>query len=58
MFKTLLPILQVILLGLYNGQRLDHEPSRDVVTYSRSVEVRHSRIFMLDLGTVAVCIGI
>jgi NAD(P)H-nitrite reductase large subunit len=29
---------KVILLGLYNGQRLDAEPSRDIVTYARSVE--------------------
>lgn len=35
------PVLQVILLGLYNGQRLDAEPSRDIVTYARSVEVWH-----------------
>ena len=33
------PVLQVILLGLYNGQRLDAEPSRDIVTYARSMEV-------------------
>lgn len=31
---------QVILLGLYNAQRLDAEPSRDIITYARSVEVR------------------
>lgn len=31
--------MQVILLGLYNGQRLYREPSRDIVTYARSVEV-------------------
>lgn len=29
---------KVILLGLYNAQRLDAEPSRDIITYARSVE--------------------
>ena len=38
------PVLQVILLGLYNGQRLDAEPSRDIVTYARSMEVWHWRL--------------
>ena len=37
--STCLIMIQVILLGLYNGQRLDAEPSRDIVTYARSVEV-------------------
>lgn len=29
---------KVILLGLYNGQRLDDEPSSDIITYSRASE--------------------
>ena len=37
-------MLQVVLLGLYNGQRLEHEPNRDVVTYSRTVEARFNRL--------------
>ena len=31
---------QVVLLGLYNGQRLEHEPEEDMVTYSRALKVR------------------
>lgn len=27
-----------MLLGLYNGQKLDHEPPEDVVMYSRSLD--------------------
>ena len=30
---------KVVLLGLYNGQGLDHEPEEDMVTYSRTTEV-------------------
>lgn len=30
---------KVILLGLYNGQRLDDEPEADIVSYSRITEV-------------------
>jgi hypothetical protein len=33
--------LQVVLLGLYNGQRLEHEPSDDIITYSRIGEGEH-----------------
>lgn len=31
---------QVVLLGLYNGQRLEDEPEQDIITYSRVDEVR------------------
>lgn len=31
---------RVILLGLYNGQGLDDEPDNDIVTYSKTTEVR------------------
>lgn len=31
---------QVVLLGLYNGQRLEGEPEQDIITYSRVDEVR------------------
>lgn len=30
---------KVVLLGLYNGQRLEQEPESDMVTYSRATEV-------------------
>jgi hypothetical protein len=30
---------KVVLLGLYNGQRLDDEPDEDIVTYTRASEV-------------------
>lgn len=30
---------KVVLLGLYNGQRLEKEPEADMVTYSRATEV-------------------
>lgn len=30
---------QVTLLGLYNGQKLEHEPTEDMVTYSRALKV-------------------
>ena len=30
---------KVVLLGLYTGQGLEHEPEEDMVTYSRSAEV-------------------
>ena len=35
---------KVVLLGLYNGQRLEKEPESDIVMYSRADEVslRHS----------------
>lgn len=32
-------LCQVVLLGLYNGQRLQHEPASDMATYSRVTEV-------------------
>ena len=32
--------LKVVLLGLYNGQKLDAEPEADLVSYSRAVEAR------------------
>lgn len=32
-------VLQVVLLGLYNGQRLEREPETDLVSYSRVTEV-------------------
>jgi hypothetical protein len=32
-------VLQVVLLGLYNGQRLEGEPETDLVSYSRVTEV-------------------
>lgn len=31
---------KVILLGLYNGQKLDHEPEQELVTYTRASEGR------------------
>lgn len=31
---------RVVLLGLYNGQRLDAEPASDIVTYSRALDER------------------
>ena len=31
---------RIVLLGLYNGQRLHGEPDSDIVTYTRSTEVR------------------
>lgn len=31
---------KVVLLGQYNGQRLEHEPESDMVSYSRITEVR------------------
>ena len=30
--------MQVVLLGLYNGQRLENEPESDFVSYSRVTE--------------------
>ena len=30
---------RIVLLGLYNGQRLQEEPDSDIVTYTRSTEV-------------------
>lgn len=30
---------KVVLLGLYNGQRLEQEPEKDIVIYSRESEV-------------------
>ena len=30
---------KVVLLGLYNGQRLENEPESDIVMYSRASEV-------------------
>ncbi len=30
---------KVVLLGLYNGQGLHHEPEEDMVTYSRTTQV-------------------
>ena len=30
---------RIVLLGQYNGQRLQAEPDSDIVTYSRSTEV-------------------
>lgn len=30
---------KVVLLGLYNGQKLDQEPDTDLVTYARATEV-------------------
>lgn len=30
--------MQVVLLGLYNGQRLENEPAEDMVSYSRVLE--------------------
>lgn len=33
--------VQVVLLGLYNGQRLQHEPAEDMVTYSRVGDAEH-----------------
>ena len=32
--------LKVVLLGLYNGQKLDAEPESDLVSYSRAAEAR------------------
>lgn len=32
--------LKVVLLGLYNGQKLDGEPAADLVSYSRAIEAR------------------
>ena len=29
----------MVLLGLYNGQKLEHEPEEDMVTYSRALKV-------------------
>ncbi len=31
---------KVVLLGLYNGQRLEQEPEEDIVIYSRESQVR------------------
>ena len=33
---------RIVLLGLYNGQRLHDEPDSDIVTYTRSTEVSHA----------------
>ena len=35
---TFPPPFQVVLLGLYNGQRLEHEPAEDMISYSRVSE--------------------
>ncbi len=42
---------KVVLLGLYNGQKLDAEPAEDIVTYSRVTEVSVRVLF-------GVCVGL
>ena len=41
---------QVVLLGLYNGQRLESEPAADLVSYSRVTEVGGSAASWLSGG--------
>lgn len=36
---------KVVLLGLYNGQRLDEEPPEDIVTYARTLGSKASGSF-------------
>ncbi len=38
---------KVVLLGLYDGQRLEDEPESDVVTYSRETEDTFVRVLLV-----------
>lgn len=43
---------KVVLLGLYNGQGLQHEPDDDMVTYSRTTEVKPVQHLTVPLTVV------
>ena len=39
---------KVVLLGLYNGQRLEQEPESDMVIYSRATEVSFACLLLMN----------